>query len=240
MAFPTDLSAVADNINDVLAAHINALETKVGVDASAVATSLDYLLKNVLSVDPGHKHSELWASDGDPKALDVDAAGDATFAGDVIVPDAKDIKFASGAKIERNDGNIILTPESGKAVQVPLLSNLATAVSNFSTSTTGSWVDITNLSITLTLLAAGTIIAIASCPVNNNTIDAYAHLNVNIDTTAGSEHTIYFPVASKWYNNVAVGRKACAAGERVIKAQIYLGSGTLAIRNGATLTAFVI
>lgn len=36
---------------------ILALEAKVGVDGSAVATSLDYLLTNPLSVDPGHTHS---------------------------------------------------------------------------------------------------------------------------------------------------------------------------------------
>ena len=43
-----------DNINDSVAA----LEAKVGVGGSAIATSLDYLLKNVASVDPGHKHSQ--------------------------------------------------------------------------------------------------------------------------------------------------------------------------------------
>ncbi|HEX9061346.1 MAG TPA: hypothetical protein VF941_14295 [Clostridia bacterium] len=36
---------------------INALETKVGVDGSAVTTSIDYLLKNTASTDPGHKHT---------------------------------------------------------------------------------------------------------------------------------------------------------------------------------------
>lgn len=41
------------NINDA----VKALETKVGIDSSAVTTSLDYLLKNSSSVDPGHKHS---------------------------------------------------------------------------------------------------------------------------------------------------------------------------------------
>ena len=35
---------------------IEALQTKVGVDSSAVATTIDYLLKNAASTDPGHKH----------------------------------------------------------------------------------------------------------------------------------------------------------------------------------------
>lgn len=39
--------------NDAIAA----LETKVGVDGSGVSTTIDYLLKNTSSVDPGHKHS---------------------------------------------------------------------------------------------------------------------------------------------------------------------------------------
>jgi hypothetical protein len=36
---------------------IVALETKVGVDSSAVTTTIDYLLKSTSSIDPGHKHS---------------------------------------------------------------------------------------------------------------------------------------------------------------------------------------
>lgn len=36
---------------------IEALETKVGTDDSAVTTSLDYLVKNSSSVNPGHKHT---------------------------------------------------------------------------------------------------------------------------------------------------------------------------------------
>lgn len=54
-----------DNIDTVSASHINdlqdavvALETKVGADSSAVTTSIDYLLKNTSSVDPGHHHTD--------------------------------------------------------------------------------------------------------------------------------------------------------------------------------------
>ena len=42
---------------EIKAIHLNALEAKVGVDDSTVVTSLDYLLKNAASVDPGHKHT---------------------------------------------------------------------------------------------------------------------------------------------------------------------------------------
>lgn len=41
------------NANDA----IEALEAKVGVDSSAVTTSLDYKLKSTSSIDPGHKHT---------------------------------------------------------------------------------------------------------------------------------------------------------------------------------------
>lgn len=36
---------------------IEALEAKVGVNSSAVTTSLDYKVKNTSSIDPGHKHT---------------------------------------------------------------------------------------------------------------------------------------------------------------------------------------
>ncbi len=40
--------------NDVL----EALQAKVGIDSSAVTTSIDYKLKSTSSIDPGHKHTE--------------------------------------------------------------------------------------------------------------------------------------------------------------------------------------
>lgn len=46
-------SAQHSNVNDA----IEALEAKVGVDSSAVTSSLDYKLKNVASSNPGHKHT---------------------------------------------------------------------------------------------------------------------------------------------------------------------------------------
>lgn len=41
----------------IASAPLNDLAAKVGNDNSAIATSLDYLLKSPLSVDPGHKHT---------------------------------------------------------------------------------------------------------------------------------------------------------------------------------------
>lgn len=45
--------------NDIL----EALEAKVGADSSAVTTSLDYLVKNASSSNPGHKHTQSAISD---------------------------------------------------------------------------------------------------------------------------------------------------------------------------------
>jgi len=41
-----------------------------------------------------------------------------TLSNDLTIADDKDIKFASGAKIERDGGDIVVTPESGKAFKV--------------------------------------------------------------------------------------------------------------------------
>lgn len=41
------------NLNDA----VEAIEAKLGVDSSGVTTSIDYLLKNASSLDPGHVHS---------------------------------------------------------------------------------------------------------------------------------------------------------------------------------------
>ncbi len=56
MAFPTSLSNFAKG-DTILSSWANALETKIGIDSSAVITSLDYLLKSTSSSNPGHKHT---------------------------------------------------------------------------------------------------------------------------------------------------------------------------------------
>jgi len=58
MAFPTNLSSAIDNVTEIVAAHLNNLEVKVGIDGSAVNTTLDYLIKSASSTDPGHKHPQ--------------------------------------------------------------------------------------------------------------------------------------------------------------------------------------
>jgi len=59
-AFPegakVELVVASDYLEPVRDA-IKKIEEKLGIDGSAVVTSIDYLLKNTASVSPGHKHS---------------------------------------------------------------------------------------------------------------------------------------------------------------------------------------
>jgi hypothetical protein len=67
--FPTSLDVITDkvdNVDDIAAADINGaydciekIEAKVGINGSVVNTSIDYLLKNSSSIDPGHKHTNI-------------------------------------------------------------------------------------------------------------------------------------------------------------------------------------
>lgn len=65
--------------NDILAT-LTAMEAKLGIDASAVTTSIDYLLKNTASVNPGHKHSALWAPNASRIELQTDNNGNGNVA----------------------------------------------------------------------------------------------------------------------------------------------------------------
>jgi len=53
--FPTVLNDWEDG-EVIESGWADAVEAKIGADNSAVATSLDYLVKNASSTDPGHKH----------------------------------------------------------------------------------------------------------------------------------------------------------------------------------------
>lgn len=72
MSFPTTIDSFSiKNTGDTIQeSHVNdlqtaivALETKVGANSSAVATSIDYLLTNTSSSNPGHKHTTSSLSD---------------------------------------------------------------------------------------------------------------------------------------------------------------------------------
>jgi hypothetical protein len=74
---------------------IEALETKVGINSSAVTTTLDYLLKSTSSTDPGHKHTKATITD-----LSVASGADITTGTD-------DAKYVTSKAIQ--DAKSILT-----------------------------------------------------------------------------------------------------------------------------------
>lgn len=78
MSFPATFTAAVDGTTEIVADHLNALENKVGIDGSAVVTSLDYLLKSSSSLSPGHHHTNLYTSGG-AQALAIDVSGNAVF-----------------------------------------------------------------------------------------------------------------------------------------------------------------
>lgn len=69
MAFPTSLDTVKDtwswseapywhaNHHNAMAVLLYAIQTKIGVNGSAVTSTIDYILKNTSSQNPGHKHT---------------------------------------------------------------------------------------------------------------------------------------------------------------------------------------
>jgi len=51
MAFPTALTNAVDGTTEIVAAHLNNLETKVGIDSSADTDSLDYRVATLESIE---------------------------------------------------------------------------------------------------------------------------------------------------------------------------------------------
>lgn len=67
-------SANLGDYNDIEIA-IEAIEQKVGVNNSAISSSIDYQLRSLNSVNPGHKHSSFWDTTGTVQLVLGDASG---------------------------------------------------------------------------------------------------------------------------------------------------------------------
>lgn len=128
---------------------IEALETKVGVDSSAVATSLDYLVTNASSEDPGHVHtlaggiSDVTASadeinlldgmskSGSDTSLITGTEGDAydegvwDSNGDIVGLESL-VGTGDGETDDTDTLNAFLTANAGKAVRIPAGNYLVT------------------------------------------------------------------------------------------------------------------
>jgi hypothetical protein len=125
MAFPTNLTYAVDGITDVMADHLNNLEAKVGIDGSLVSTSLDYLLKNPGSVDPGHVHSGYQVAGSYITALtgDVAAFGPGSTAATI---QAGAVSLSKMAHLAANSiiGNNTANPASPLALSISQVKSL--------------------------------------------------------------------------------------------------------------------
>jgi hypothetical protein len=113
MAFPATIDnltnpASTDKLNSPSHAdqHINAnnaielAETKIGIDDSSDATSLDYLIKNTSSSNPGHKHT---LANG---ATDVMASKDELNILDGVVSNTTELNLLSGVTATTSELNL--------------------------------------------------------------------------------------------------------------------------------------
>jgi len=134
MAFPTTLDDLSttrasqgtDKLSspDHLTHHTaedtatQALETKVGINSSAVATSLDYLLKSTSSSNPGHKHTLANGATDLVKASASEVTtgtDDAKFATPAAVQGVKTITAVPGSDHIASGIKIVLTAHDTQA-----------------------------------------------------------------------------------------------------------------------------
>ncbi len=143
--FPTSLDALTnptsgDQMNSVTVPHaeqhtnvndaIEAIEAKVGIDNSAVTTSLDYITKSASSLNPGHVHSKLRNSGNTGDALTIDASGNVSiFTGNLRVGSG-----TANAAIDSGVGSIVggtNSASSGLRTSLDLSANASNAQTNF-------------------------------------------------------------------------------------------------------------
>ncbi|MFA4902878.1 MAG: hypothetical protein WC600_09045 [Desulfobaccales bacterium] len=125
MAFPTNLTNAVDGITDVMADHLNTLEAKVGIDGSLVTTSLDYLVKNPASDNPGHVHSAYQVSGSYITALTGDVAASGPGSAGATIQ-AGVISLAKMANLAANSllGNNTADPATPLALSVAQVKSL--------------------------------------------------------------------------------------------------------------------
>lgn len=102
-------SSQHSDLNDA----VEALEAKVGVDSSAVATSLDYKVTNASSSNPGHKHT---LANG---ATDVSATAD-----EINQLDGVEVGGTASGDVVTIDGNQDLTDKSITFVDSTISTNV--------------------------------------------------------------------------------------------------------------------
>lgn len=120
--FPTTLNDWEAN-ETIESAWADALEAKIGADSSAVATSLDYLLKNSSSSNPGHKHT---LADG---ATDITADAAEINKLDGMAATKTELGYVSGVtsaiqtQINGKEDSLGYTPENSANKKTDLTDN---------------------------------------------------------------------------------------------------------------------
>ena len=125
--FPTALDKitdVSDIVDDIVADNINGaydciekIEAKVGINGSAMTSSLDYQLRNAASVNPGHKHTlvnsatDVTATAAELNMLDGSVAGTAVASKALVLGSYKNVDTLVVA-----DGGLKLGSSAGTAV----------------------------------------------------------------------------------------------------------------------------
>jgi hypothetical protein len=110
------LATTVNNIRDA----VKALESKVGADASVVTNSLDYLLKNTASVDPGHRHTGASLSAIDAGSITTGTLADARLSANVAFLNATNVfsvlqTFSAGINVT---GTVTATTFSGSGASL--------------------------------------------------------------------------------------------------------------------------
>ena len=90
---------------------IEAIQAKLGVDSSAVATSLDYLVKNASSSNPGHKHT---LASG---ATDITASVDELNIMDGVTANKDEINVLDGVTAFKDENDMASDSDSSIASQ---------------------------------------------------------------------------------------------------------------------------
>jgi hypothetical protein len=206
-----------DEHNSV-AADVEALKTKVGINSSADTNSLDYKLKNSGSISPGHKHTSADITDL-PTAVKATASvyGNTRLTQD---PAAADTPIAVGANTSLS-GTAIST--SNKAVDEASVSNAGASDKivklNGTTYPPGSAANLTNLPADEHLLksftfgetiSAGNSLYVKQYPAAAVTFDAKATAN----TGSSSSFPTVFTVGNN-SNRILLVACACSSAQTI-------------------------